>query len=51
MNYITWIIIGIVGGVISIGTAIYLYFWVHKQEPGTPLAQEVASWIQDGAQA
>ena len=31
--------------------ALYLYFWVVKQDPGTERAQEVASWIKEGANA
>ena len=49
MNYTTWIYIGIVGGVISIGVAIYLYFWVMRQNKGSEKAQEVSSWIRSGA--
>jgi len=49
MNYTTWIYIGIVGGVISIGVAIYLYFWVMRQNRGSEKAQEVSSWIRSGA--
>ncbi|MGV8050065.1 MAG: sodium-translocating pyrophosphatase [Anaerolineaceae bacterium] len=49
MNYTNWIYIGIVGGVISIGVAIYLYFWVMRQDPGSEKAQEVSGWIRNGA--
>ncbi|MFZ3151682.1 MAG: sodium-translocating pyrophosphatase [Anaerolineaceae bacterium] len=49
MNYTNWIYIGIVGGVISIGVAIYLYFWVMRQDPGSEKAREVSGWIRDGA--
>ncbi len=51
MNYNAWIFVGIFGGLISIGVAIYLYFWVMKQDPGSEHAQQVAGWIRDGAQA
>ncbi|MFZ3071115.1 MAG: sodium-translocating pyrophosphatase [Anaerolineaceae bacterium] len=45
----TWIYVGIAGGVLSIAVALYLYFWVMRQDPGSEKAQEVASWIKDGA--
>jgi len=50
-NYSIWLVIGIVGGVLSLGVAIFLYFWVMKQDPGTKAAQEVAGWIREGAAA
>jgi len=46
---VTWLIIAIVAGLTSLGVAVWLYFWVHRQDPGTEKAQEVASWIRDGA--
>lgn len=46
----TWLYISIIASVISIGAAVYLYFWVKRQDPGTEKAQEVASWIREGAQ-
>ena len=49
MNYLNWLYVGIVGGVISIAVAIYLYFWVMRQDPGSERAQKVASWIRSGA--
>jgi K(+)-stimulated pyrophosphate-energized sodium pump len=45
-----WLYISIGASFISIGVALYLYFWVKKQDPGTEKAQEVASWIRKGAQ-
>ena len=45
----TWLIIGIFAGFLSIGVAIYLYFWVMRQDAGSERAQEVARWIQEGA--
>jgi K(+)-stimulated pyrophosphate-energized sodium pump len=45
-----WLFISIGAGLISIGVAIFLYFWVKRQTPGTEKAQEVASWIREGAQ-
>jgi len=50
-NYINWIYLAIVAGVISMGVALYIYFWVLKQDPGTERAKEVASWIKEGANA
>jgi K(+)-stimulated pyrophosphate-energized sodium pump len=46
----TWLYVSIIASFISIGVAVYLYFWVKKQDPGTEKAQEVASWIREGAQ-
>ena len=48
MNQV-WLYISIVASLISIGVALYLFFWVKRQEPGTEKAQEVASWIREGA--
>jgi len=45
-----WLYISIAASFLSIGVALYLYFWVRKQDPGTEKAQEVASWIREGAQ-
>jgi len=45
-----WLYIGLVASVVSIGVALYLFFWVKRQPPGTEKAQEVASWIREGAQ-
>ncbi|MBN1487879.1 MAG: sodium-translocating pyrophosphatase [Anaerolineae bacterium] len=49
MNETTWLIIGIVCGLASVGVAIWLYIWVNKQDPGTEKAQKVAEWIRQGA--
>jgi K(+)-stimulated pyrophosphate-energized sodium pump len=46
-----WIYIGIVLGLISIGVAIFLFYWVKRQDPGSARAQQVASWIRDGARS
>ena len=47
----TWLIISLVAGLVSVSIAIYLYFWVLKQEVGTERAKKVAKWIQTGAKA
>ena len=44
----TWLFIGIFSGFISIGVALYLFFWVKRQDPGSKRAQEVAGWISSG---
>jgi len=49
MNQV-WLYISIFASLISIGAALYLFFWVKRQDPGTEKAQEVASWIREGAQ-
>ncbi|MDY6868080.1 MAG: sodium-translocating pyrophosphatase [Chloroflexota bacterium] len=46
----TWLIISVAASVVSIAVAVYLYIWVKRQPPGTERAQEVASWIREGAQ-
>jgi len=45
-----WLYISIAASFLSIGVALYLYYWVKKQNPGSEKAQEVASWIREGAQ-
>jgi K(+)-stimulated pyrophosphate-energized sodium pump len=45
-----WLYISIGASLLSIGVALYLYYWVKKQHPGTEKAQEVASWIKAGSQ-
>ena len=47
-NY--WLIISIAASLISIGVAVYLFFWVKRQPAGSERAQEVASWIREGSQ-
>jgi len=45
----TWLYIGIFSGLISVGVALYLYFWVMRQDAGSEKAQQVAGWIREGA--
>jgi K(+)-stimulated pyrophosphate-energized sodium pump len=45
----TWLIVGIVSGLISVGVALAIYFWVVRQDPGSERARQVAKWISDGA--
>ena len=45
-----WLFISIGASLLSIGVALYLYYWVKRQTPGSERAQEVASWIREGAQ-
>ncbi|MBW6467322.1 MAG: sodium-translocating pyrophosphatase [Brevefilum sp.] len=49
MNEI-WLYISIGASLLSIGVALYLFFWVKQQPPGSERAQEVASWIREGSQ-
>ncbi len=49
MTETAWLIVGIVCGLVSIGMAVWLYLWVHRQDPGTPQARKVAHWIREGA--
>jgi K(+)-stimulated pyrophosphate-energized sodium pump len=44
-----WIFAAILAGAISIVVAIWLYTWVNRQDAGSERAQEVASWIREGA--
>jgi K(+)-stimulated pyrophosphate-energized sodium pump len=44
-----WIIVALFAGIVSVGVAIWLYRWVNRQDAGSERAQEVASWIRDGA--
>jgi K(+)-stimulated pyrophosphate-energized sodium pump len=41
--------VGIVSGLLSVGVAVYLYFWVMRQDAGSEKAQQVAGWIREGA--
>ena len=44
-----WLLVGIGSGIISVGAALILYYWVMRQDAGSERAQEVASWIREGA--
>lgn len=44
-----WLLAAILAGALSVGVAGWLYRWVHRQDSGSERAQEVASWIRDGA--
>ena len=45
-----WLYISIGASLLSIGVALYLFYWVKQQPPGSEKAQEVASWIREGSQ-
>lgn len=45
-----WLFISIGASLLSIGVALYLFYWVKQQTPGSEKAQEVASWIREGSQ-
>lgn len=49
MNQI-WLYISSAASLLSIGVALYLFYWVKRQPPGSERAQEVASWIREGSQ-
>ncbi len=49
MNTTNWLYAGLVAGVASIGAAIYLYYWVKRQDAGSEKAQMIAGWIKEGA--
>ena len=44
-----WLLVGIGSGIISVGAALILYYWVMRQDAGSERAQEVARWIREGA--
>jgi len=46
-----WLIIAPIAGFVSIAFAIYLYFYVTKQDSGNPRMQEISLAIKDGANA
>ncbi len=45
----TWLYIGIGAGILSVGIAVILYFWVLRQDDGNERTREVAGWIREGA--
>ena len=45
----TWLYVGILSGLISVGVAVFLYYWVLRQDAGSERAQQVAGWIKEGA--
>ncbi len=47
----TWLLIAIFAGALSLGVAMYLFFWVKRQDAGTERAREVARWIREGSSA
>ncbi len=49
MSTIWWLIIAMLAGVLSLGVAIYLFFWVKRQNAGSERAREVARWIREGS--
>lgn len=49
MNNDLWLYIGIGCGLASIAAALVYYRWVSRQDAGTEKAQQIASWIKDGA--
>jgi len=46
-----WVFVALLAGIVSVGVAIWLYRWVNRQDAGSEKAQEVASWIRDGARS
>ncbi|MCP4537604.1 MAG: sodium-translocating pyrophosphatase [Chloroflexi bacterium] len=50
-TYQPWIFAAITAGVISLIVAVWLYFWVNRQDAGSERAQEVATWIREGSQS
>jgi len=46
-----WLVIAPIAGFVSIAFAIYLYFYVIKQDSGSPRMQEISVAIKEGANA
>jgi K(+)-stimulated pyrophosphate-energized sodium pump len=46
-----WLIIAPIAGLISIAFAVYLFFYLNKQEKGNEKMQQISTAIQDGATA
>jgi K(+)-stimulated pyrophosphate-energized sodium pump len=46
-----WVLLSILAGIASVGVSIGLYRWVNRQDAGSERAQEVASWIREGARS
>ena len=46
-----WLTIVPLAGLISIAFAVYLFFYVNKQESGTPKMKEISAAISEGATA
>jgi K(+)-stimulated pyrophosphate-energized sodium pump len=44
-----WAVGALFAGLISVGASIWFYRWVRRQDPGSDRAQEVATWIRQGA--
>lgn len=49
MSSQSWLLVGVGAGVLSVVVALFLFFWVRKQDAGTEKAKEVARWIREGA--
>jgi len=46
-----WLLIAPIAGIISVLAAVYLYFYVSKQDSGTEKMREISSAIKEGANA
>ena len=46
-----WLIIAPIAGLVSILLSIYMFFFVNRQESGTPTMEEIALAIKEGAKA
>jgi len=46
-----WVPISLLAGGVSVAAAIRLFVWVERQDMGSARAQEVASWIREGAKS
>jgi K(+)-stimulated pyrophosphate-energized sodium pump len=51
MSTHAWLFLGMGAGLASVAIALYIFFWVKKQDTGSEKAQQVARWIQEGAQS
>jgi len=44
-----WLVIAPIAGLISIAVAVYLFFYINKQDSGSPKMQEISAAIREGA--
>ncbi len=51
MQYLPFILIVLIVGLVSIGYALYIFFKMRNLPEGTPRMQEIAGYIREGAQA
>jgi len=48
-SHVDWLIIAPLSGLASIAVAVYLFYFINKQDSGNPKMQEISAAIKDGA--